>query len=284
MKHFIKGLRDWVITGCIAFPILVGFLMIFDYGIRDSFIGWIEDLAVTMCVGAVLGVILGFPIILDDVSLSASKKRIEKAEQAEQYVRSATEAREKSAAQNLLQSGSVNIQPQTASEWLERANALDTVGRVDEALQAYNNALRLEPNDAAIWYNLAVAQRNAKRYLNALEAYAQAERIAPRVTLILLGKADTLALSGKYSEAVREYDGILVIEPQNMHAMINKCAALWNSGQRQQAARLADRILATDPAQSVALKVRSSYAQGLGAVSEGTADVVENVWDNVFNN
>ena len=45
----------------------------------------------------------------------------------------------------------VGTSPQNAAGWDDKGNALKTQGRYDEAINAYNEAIRLDPNDIEAW-------------------------------------------------------------------------------------------------------------------------------------
>jgi tetratricopeptide (TPR) repeat protein len=42
---------------------------------------------------------------------------------------------------------------QTAEDWFDKATALDSQGKYEEAIRAYDEAIRLDPNVPAIWGN-----------------------------------------------------------------------------------------------------------------------------------
>lgn len=49
---------------------------------------------------------------------------------------------------------------QTTGDWFDKGLALFSQGKYDEAVQAYDEAIRLDPSHAEIWVNKGLALRN----------------------------------------------------------------------------------------------------------------------------
>jgi len=64
--------------------------------------------------------------------------------------------------------------------------------RYEEALSAFEQAIRLDPNYALAYYNKGVALENLKRYDEALVAYEQTIRFNPNFALAYFGKGNAL--------------------------------------------------------------------------------------------
>ncbi len=64
----------------------------------------------------------------------------------------------------------------TKEQWLEEGNALDDLKRYEEALAAYEQALRLDPNFAFAYYNKGVTLERLGRKREAQQAYERARQ------------------------------------------------------------------------------------------------------------
>jgi tetratricopeptide (TPR) repeat protein len=47
----------------------------------------------------------------------------------------------------------LSIEPGYAIAWNEKANFLDLMGRLDDALQCYDMALKIDPGNSEVWFN-----------------------------------------------------------------------------------------------------------------------------------
>jgi tetratricopeptide (TPR) repeat protein len=62
-------------------------------------------------------------------------------------------------------------------EWLEEGNALYNLKRYEEALAAYEQAIRLDPNDADAYNGKGIALRNLNRHEEAKQALEKAHQL-----------------------------------------------------------------------------------------------------------
>jgi len=67
---------------------------------------------------------------------------------------------------------------QTAEDWFYKGVALDDQGKLDDAIKAYDEAIRLDPQDAESWYNKGVAlEALDDRETEANAAFAKAKEL-----------------------------------------------------------------------------------------------------------
>ena len=73
---------------------------------------------------------------------------------------------------------------ETAEEWFYEGLALYNQSKYDEAIRAYDEAIRLNPEDAGAWNYKGNALRGLGRYNEAIQAYDEAIRLDPKYTEI----------------------------------------------------------------------------------------------------
>jgi Flp pilus assembly protein TadD len=66
---------------------------------------------------------------------------------------------------------------QTAEEWLNQGIALGNQGKFDEAIQAFDEAIRINPQLAEAWNNKSNALKQLNRTTEADAAYAKAREL-----------------------------------------------------------------------------------------------------------
>jgi serine/threonine protein kinase len=67
--------------------------------------------------------------------------------------------------------------PKTSQQWLTKGRALRELKRYEEALSAYEQAIRLDPNDANAYYGKGSALNRLKRYNEAEQASIRAKEL-----------------------------------------------------------------------------------------------------------
>jgi tetratricopeptide (TPR) repeat protein len=67
--------------------------------------------------------------------------------------------------------------------WSLKAGALYKQGKYNEAITAYDEAIRLDPNRALVWNNKGTALSELGKYDEAIEAYDEAIRLDPNLAI-----------------------------------------------------------------------------------------------------
>jgi Flp pilus assembly protein TadD len=82
------------------------------------------------------------------------------------------------------------------------------IGQLDEAVRAFEQAVRLAPSDVKFWANLGGAYGNMGRYEKSVSALRKALEIAPDSTELRKNLAVTYMRMGAYEEALSTLEGI----------------------------------------------------------------------------
>ncbi len=94
----------------------------------------------------------------------------------------------------------------TREQWLEEGNALYDFKRYEEALAAFEQALRLAPNNAWAYIGKGTALYYLNRLEEAFAAYEQALHLDPNDAFAYYIKGNTLEHLGRKQEARRAYE------------------------------------------------------------------------------
>ncbi len=90
--------------------------------------------------------------------------------------------------------------------------------------------LSSERNDRSLWHNKGLVLYKLGRYQEAVNAYDEALTIDPDYVPSLLNKGSALHKLGRYQEAVNAYDEVLSRDPNRVTAWYNKGLALGELG------------------------------------------------------
>jgi Tfp pilus assembly protein PilF len=111
-----------------------------------------------------------------------------------------------------------------ALNWL--AASYLTVGRIQEAIEPLNAALRLRPAYAEAHYNLGGALQAEGRLADAIREFRQAVRLRPADDRAHLKLANVLTANSSWAEAILHYERTLAINPDSAEAHNNFGVAL----------------------------------------------------------
>ncbi|ROH93903.1 ATP-binding protein [Microcystis aeruginosa FACHB-524] len=142
---------------------------------------------------------------------------------------------------------------QSSSSLLNIGNELGDLGRYEEAIAAYDEAIKIDPNDPDLWHNKGNQLANLGRYEEALSAYEEAIRLKPDYEAAWLNKGNQLANLGRYEEALSAYDEAIRLKPDYEAAWFCKGSQLGNLGRYEEA------IAAYDEA----IKLKADYIEAI---------------------
>ncbi|GAA2640701.1 hypothetical protein GCM10010399_87880 [Dactylosporangium fulvum] len=110
----------------------------------------------------------------------------------------------------------VRQRPGYVTAHFDRALALNLLGRPAEAIAGFERAIQLDPGYVQAMYDIGGIHRAQNDMAKAVEAYDRALAVQPRYVSALVNKAVTLSDMGRMEEAVRSADeAIRVIDAGN---------------------------------------------------------------------
>jgi len=104
----------------------------------------------------------------------------------------------------------------------DKGIALDEIGKHEEAIKAYDQALKLDTNNIEVLFN----------------------------------KGETLGIIGKHEEAIKYFNIILKIDPDDTETLYQKGVNLKKLGEHEQAIKYFDKALQLDPDDTDAQKAK----------------------------
>ena len=130
--------------------------------------------------------------------------------------------------------------------------ALARGGRVPEAIQVFEKALRIKPDFAEGHSNLGYVLLQAGKVREAIEQYEQVLRLKPDDAFAHKDLGGALLQAGNVGEAIRHYEQALRIKPDYAEAHDNLGVVLEQAGRPQDAIRHYEQALQIDPDYAVA--------------------------------
>ena len=134
----------------------------------------------------------------------------------------------------------------TKEDWLVEGNTLSDLKRYEEALAAYEQAIRLDPNSASAYTGKGNALSDLKHYEEALAAYDQAIRLDPNFTYAYNGKGLVFRDLKHYEEALAAFEQAIRLDPDLAYAY-NKGLVFRDLKRYEEALAAFEQAIRLDP-------------------------------------
>jgi serine/threonine protein kinase len=138
----------------------------------------------------------------------------------------------------------LKIEPNNDDIWFNRRITLNILGRYEESINSYNLDLESDPD---VWYSRGNRLCVLGRYEEGISSYDRALELEPDYSDIWRRHGDTLFELGRYEEAVLSYDRALELEPDCDYTWTKHGDTLFELGRYEEALSSYDRALELDP-------------------------------------
>ena len=166
----------------------------------------------------------------------------------------------------------VSIKPDFAEACYNMGNALQDLGKLDEAIKAYNKAVSIKPNYAKAYNNMGNALKAQGKLDEVIEAYKKVAAIKPDLAEAYNNMGIALKEQGKLDEAVEAFNKAVFIKPGFAEAYNNLGVVYMEAANFKQAQICFEKTLRINPNQN---KLGLSLAlKGLGKYEEAIETVV----------
>lgn len=162
----------------------------------------------------------------------------------------------------------VTLKPDFAQGHYNQGVAHHTQGRLDEAIACYRAALSLDPQFAPAHYNLGVALQSQQQFEPAAASYRNLLALSPGHVQARYNLANALAALRQFPEAILSFDQVLALEPENADALCNRGVAYWELGRHDEAEASCRRALEVKPDKLDALLNLGNFLKDRGRLDE----------------
>ncbi len=148
---------------------------------------------------------------------------------------------------------------QTATwQWLDKGSDLSKAKRYEQALAAYEQAIRLCPHDANTYNLKGNMLRELKRYEEALAAYEQAIQLDPKPATAYSNKSVTLIYLNQYEDALAACSQAIRLDPNSAAAYSNMGSVLFTLKRYEEALAACEQAIQLDPKLATAYNTKGS--------------------------
>jgi Flp pilus assembly protein TadD len=162
----------------------------------------------------------------------------------------------------------VKLDPDNINALNNWGNALDSLGKYKEAIDKLEQAVKLDPENPAVLTNWGRALSGLRKYEEAIDKFEQAAKLDPVNTNILNNLGNTLSMVGKNKEAIDKFKQALKLDPDNINALNNWGNSLNSLGKYKEAIDKLEQAVKLDPENPAVLNNLGNALYGLGKYNE----------------
>ena len=141
----------------------------------------------------------------------------------------------------------LRLKPEYDVAWMLRGHTLRKMGDFEGALKSFAQALRSNAESEDGWMGLAATLHELRRTKEEIEAYDELVKLRPRFVEAWINKGAALHDLRDYRGALACYEKVLSLRPEHAAAWNNKGAALLRLGEESRAAECFDEALHFQP-------------------------------------
>lgn len=141
---------------------------------------------------------------------------------------------------------------------VNRGNVLTAMGRSDEALTAYDQALAARFDFFEALFNRANLLLEIRRSEEALAGFERAAAVRPDAAPVWNNRGTALRRLRRLDEALASYDHAVLLTPGNVNALTNRAMTLYDLRRLDDALAAVDQALAAQPTFAEALTLRGN--------------------------
>ncbi|NER21505.1 MAG: tetratricopeptide repeat protein [Symploca sp. SIO1C2] len=165
----------------------------------------------------------------------------------------------------------IEFNPDYDAAWYNRGVALYDLGKIEEALASYDQAIEFNPDYEQAWNNRGIVLYSLGKIEEALASYDQAIEFNPTNDAAWNNRGVALQNLGKIEEALASYDQAIEFNPDYEQAWNNRGNALYNLGKIEEAIASYNQAIEFNPNNDAAWYNRVVALQNLGKIEEASA-------------
>lgn len=158
----------------------------------------------------------------------------------------------------------IKLKSDAAAAYWGRCDSLNALERPEQAIVACNDALAFDPNYPEALLGKGNAFEQQGRLLEALRLYEEASYLKPWLTQAWIAQGRVMQQFGRSAEAIPVLDQAIALDRNSAEAWSVRGEALWNLGRYNQAIASLDKALLIDPNYADAVELRQKAREDLG--------------------
>jgi len=162
----------------------------------------------------------------------------------------------------------IELKPDYADAYNNMGAALKDQGKMDKAIEAYNKSIVFKSNYPEAYYNIGLILKDQGKLDEAIEAYNKSIALKPDYADAYNNMGNALKDQGKLDKAIEAYDKALSLKPNNAVIYSNMGNALQDQGKMDKAIEAYNKSIVLKPDYADAYNNMGNALQDQGKLDE----------------
>jgi tetratricopeptide (TPR) repeat protein len=145
---------------------------------------------------------------------------------------------------------------------------LSSLGRQDEAVKTYDQAIQLNPDDPDNWVARGQALREMDSLNESIKAFDRAIKINPKESSYYRYKGSVLSSQGRWYDAIRNYDLAIQLKPDDPDIWVTKGQVFREMGNLSESLKAFDQAIKLNPKEPSYYRYKGRVLASMGRQDE----------------
>ena len=165
----------------------------------------------------------------------------------------------------------IKANPRDTWAYVTHASAAMQLGKKDLALSDYDKAAAVSPTDPVVWSGRGGVLADEQHYAEAADAYSKALALAPKDVRLLISRADVYHQQGRDDLALVDMNAMMALRPKAAASYISMASFLVLKGDRPGAMKALDEAQKLDPKNGQIAASKAELLKDGGDYADGLA-------------
>ncbi len=167
----------------------------------------------------------------------------------------------------------IRLEPLQSRHWTNRAIFLLGLRRAREARDAALRSVDLNPSNLFAWTSLGIAEQDLGDLAQAEAAFVRATELAPHNAKVWFGLGEIRSQAGRRAEAAAAYEEAVRIAPNHFRAWTNLAENHRSAGRAADAARAFEAAVRADPGNPVGWRNLAAFHLSAGEPAQAISEL-----------
>ena len=167
------------------------------------------------------------------------------------------------------------LSPMNAEDFLNQGNFKYNLGKYQEAIKDFNEAIKLNPKYVVVFNNRGMSKYNLGQYDDAIKDFDEAIKLNSEEPTVFANRGISKYDLGQYDEAIKDFDEAIKLNPEDSTVFVNRGMSKYKLGQYDEVIKDFDAAIKLNSEEPTVFANRGMSKYNLGQYDDAIKDFDE---------